>query len=115
MPFGAHVRISHIRRRFSAMHPPPIRTRQGRPAGVVAGKIFTWAFCGLLAFAAAAWAQPSELPPLIDRQLFFGDPEIVGGHLSPDGKFIAFIKPLDGTRNVWVKRTDEPFEAARPV
>lgn len=55
------------------------------------------------------------LPPLIDRQLFFGDPEISGAQLSPDGRFIAFIKPLNGTRNIWVKRTDEPFSAARPV
>ncbi|HEV7509601.1 MAG TPA: S9 family peptidase [Thermoanaerobaculia bacterium] len=98
------------------MHPLSTRVRKRRASGVVAGKIFTWAFCGLLAFAAAAWAQqPSELPPLLDRKLFFGDPEIIGGQLSPDGKFIAFIKPLDGTRNVWVKRIEEPFEAARPI
>lgn len=95
------------------MHHPP--TRQRRAFGAVAGKILTGVFCCLLAFATAAWAQSSELLPLLDRQLFFGDPEIVGGQLSPDGKLIAFIKPLDGTRNVWVKRTDEPFEAARPV
>ncbi|HEY0372846.1 MAG TPA: prolyl oligopeptidase family serine peptidase [Thermoanaerobaculia bacterium] len=57
----------------------------------------------------------AELPPLIDRELFFGDPEITGAQLSPDGKFIAFIKPLDGTRNVWVKRTDEPFDKAHPI
>jgi len=90
------------------MHDPQARERR-------ACRIFTGAFCGLLALAAASWAQPAELPPLIDRQLFFGDPEITGGRLSPDGKFIAFIKPLDGTRNIWVKRTGEPFEAARPV
>jgi dipeptidyl aminopeptidase/acylaminoacyl peptidase len=74
-------------------------------------RILVWAF-GLLACAAAAWA---ELPPLIDRELFFGDPEISNAQLSPDGKFIAFIKPLEGTRNVWVKRIDEPFDKARPV
>ena len=45
----------------------------------------------------------------------FGDPEISGAQLSPDGKFIAFVKPLKGTRNIWVKRTEEPFEAAKPV
>src|SRR5512143_3880880 len=73
------------------------------------------AAAGLLLFAAAAWAQPQGPPPLIDRQLFFGDPEIAGAQISPDGKFIAFIKPLDGTRNVWVKRTRDPFETARPV
>lgn len=81
----------------------------------MASMAFTWAFCGLLAFAAAARAQPSELPPLLDRQLFFGDPEIINGQLSPDGKFIAFLKPLDGTLNAWVKRTGEPFAAARPL
>ncbi|MFZ4629850.1 MAG: TolB family protein, partial [Blastocatellia bacterium] len=53
--------------------------------------------------------------PLLDRELFFGDPEISGAQLSPDGKFIAFIKPFKGTRNVWVKRTAEPFSAARLV
>jgi dipeptidyl aminopeptidase/acylaminoacyl peptidase len=80
----------------------------------VARKILTAVF-GLLAFAAASWGQPAGLPPLIDRELFFGDPEISGAQISPDGKLIAFVKPLDGTRNVWVKRTEEPFEAARPV
>jgi dipeptidyl aminopeptidase/acylaminoacyl peptidase len=68
--------------------------------------------------ALPALAQPAPatgLPPLIDRELFFGDPEISGAQISPDGKFLAFIKPLDGTRNIWVKRTEEPFERARPV
>ncbi len=57
----------------------------------------------------------SAQTPVLDRELFFGDPEISGAQLSPDGQFIAFIKPYQGTRNVWVKRTAEPFSAARPV
>ncbi|HEY3103074.1 MAG TPA: alpha/beta fold hydrolase [Pyrinomonadaceae bacterium] len=61
-------------------------------------------------------AQPKAgLPPLIDRDLFFGDPEISGAQISPDGKFIAFVKPYKGTRNVWVKRTEEPFDKAKAV
>ncbi|HET6648013.1 MAG TPA: hypothetical protein VFH01_11860, partial [Pyrinomonadaceae bacterium] len=63
----------------------------------------------------AALAQTNSQPALIDRELFFGDPEISGAQLSPDGKFIAFVKPLKGTRNIWVKRTEEPFDAAKPV
>ncbi|MEM9768871.1 MAG: alpha/beta fold hydrolase [Cyanobacteria bacterium P01_D01_bin.71] len=55
------------------------------------------------------------LPPLIDRELFFGDPEIIGAQLSPDGQFLAFQKPLGGVMNVWVKGIDEPMAAARPV
>jgi dipeptidyl aminopeptidase/acylaminoacyl peptidase len=62
-----------------------------------------------------AAAQSAGLPPLIDRELFFGDPEIAGAQISPDGRFLAFIKPLNGTRNVWVKKTEEPFDRARPV
>src|SRR3954466_2834396 len=53
------------------------------------------------------------LPPLIDRELLFGNPEIAGAQISPDGKFLAFIKPYKDTRNVWVKKTGEPFSAAR--
>ena len=54
-------------------------------------------------------------PPVLDRELFFGNPEIAGAQISPDGQFIAFIKPYKGTRNVWVKKTDEPFSAARLI
>ncbi len=62
-----------------------------------------------------ARAQLKGLPPIIDRELFFGDPEISGAQISPDGRFIAFVKPLKGTRNIWVKRTEEPFSAAKPI
>jgi dipeptidyl aminopeptidase/acylaminoacyl peptidase len=76
------------------------------------------AFCATLMLVLSpvhASAQPQGLPPLIDRELFFGDPEIAGAQISPDGKFIAFIKPFKGTRNVWVKRTEAPFDSAKPV
>lgn len=60
-------------------------------------------------------ANLDNLPPLIDRQVFFGDPQITGAQISPNGKFIAFKKPFDDVLNVWIKRIDEPFSAARPV
>ncbi len=53
------------------------------------------------------------LPPLIDRELLFGNPEITGAQLSPDGKYLAFMKPWKDTRNVWIKKTGEPFASAR--
>src|ERR1041385_2050386 len=73
------------------------------------------ALAGALLLSAAAMGQPKGMPPIIDRELFFGDPEITGAQISPDGKFIAFIKPFKGTRNIWVKRTEEPFDKARPI
>lgn len=58
-------------------------------------------------------AATSGLPPLIDRELIFGNPEIVNPALSPDGRFLAFEKPWKNTRNIFVKGVDEPFSAAR--
>ena len=66
----------------------------------------------VVALAAPVWAQS---PPLIDREILFGDPEIAGAQISPDGAFIAFIKPFKGTRNIWVKKTAEPFDKAKPI
>jgi dipeptidyl aminopeptidase/acylaminoacyl peptidase len=66
----------------------------------------------IVALAAPVWAQS---PPLIDREILFGDPEISGAQISPDGAFIAFIKPFKGTRNIWVKKTAEPFDKAKPI
>jgi dipeptidyl aminopeptidase/acylaminoacyl peptidase len=57
----------------------------------------------------------AELPPLIDRELFFGDPEISGAQLSPDGKYMSFIKPYREARNIWVKGLAESFDVARPM
>ena len=55
----------------------------------------------------------NNLPPIIDRELLFGNPEISGAQLSPNGKYIAFMKPWKETRNIWVKQTDQPFSSAR--
>lgn len=77
-------------------------------------KLFTRILAGVTLAAFALLAQPSSsLPPLIDRELLFGNPEITGSQLSPDGKFLAFMKPWKNTINVWVKKTDEPFTSAR--
>jgi len=69
----------------------------------------------VVTLACPIMAQSSGAAPLIDRELFFGDPEISGAQISPDGQFIAFIKPYKGTRNIWVKRTAEPFDSAKPI
>ena len=66
----------------------------------------------MLACSSAGFAQ---LPPLIDRELFFGDPEISGSQISPDGRFITFLKPFRGIRNIWVKTRAESFDRARPI
>ena len=75
-----------------------------------------WAPLALAAgLAMGAAAAETGLPPLLDRELFFGNPEIAAAQLSPDGQYVAFLKPWSDTRNIWVKKTAEPFEAARRV
>ena len=65
--------------------------------------------------APATASYEGELPPLIDRAILFDDPAVSGGQISPDGKWLTFMKPYQGERNVWVKAVDEPFDAARPL
>ncbi len=75
----------------------------------------SWLPAALLLIAPAIpGAQPAPgLPPLLDRELFFGNPEIAGAQLSPDGQYIAFLKPWNETRNIWLKKTGEAFASAR--
>jgi dipeptidyl aminopeptidase/acylaminoacyl peptidase len=51
---------------------------------------------------------------LVPRRLLFGDPERSIARISPDGRRIAFLAPLDGVLNVWVGPIDAPAEA-RPL
>jgi dipeptidyl aminopeptidase/acylaminoacyl peptidase len=86
-----------------------------RPLSSLAALLAVVVLSTLVVAPASAAAKKAGLPPILDRVLFFGDPEISGAQLSPDGRFITFIKPLDGTRNIWVKKTEEPFDKARPL
>ena len=74
----------------------------------------------LLAVAAifclcASVTARAQQPPIIDRALFFGEVQIAGAQISPDGQYLSFLKPYKGTRNIWVKKASEPFSAARPM
>lgn len=80
-------------------------------------KIFRGILCLVLLVSALAAQQkkaaPTGLPPIIDRELIFGNPEIAGAQVSPDGRYLSFLRPWKDTRNIYVKGVDEPFGAAR--
>jgi dipeptidyl aminopeptidase/acylaminoacyl peptidase len=64
------------------------------------------------AIAAVVIALPAlaDVPTLIPRQVLFGNPEKVNVQLSPDGKYLSYIAPVNGVRNVWVRtlgKTDD--------
>jgi len=48
----------------------------------------------------------TTLPPLIPRDVLFGNPEKASAELSPDGKRLAYLAPRDGVLNVWVGNAD---------
>ena len=87
------------------MNPSALRVRTGRLLLALVLSVPA----GLATVATAA------APPVLDRELFFGNPEIAGAQLSPDGEYIAFLKPWKDTRNVWVKKTGEGYDKAHLI
>src|SRR5262245_17887657 len=51
---------------------------------------------------------------LIPRDVLFGNPDKASPRLSPDGKHLGYLAPVDGVLNVWVGPADKP-EEAKPV
>jgi dipeptidyl aminopeptidase/acylaminoacyl peptidase len=66
---------------------------------------------GLGAFQSAAFAFDV---PLIPRETFFGNPDKVGAQISPDGKRISFLAPVNGVMNLWVAPAND-LKAAKAV
>ena len=66
--------------------------------------------------SAAAKAAPTAIDgvELIPREALFGNPERANVQLSPDGRYLSWVAPLDGTINVWVAPADD-LSAARAV
>lgn len=44
-----------------------------------------------------------SLPPIVPREVLFGNPERMSVRLSPDARNIAYVAPLDGVLNVWAR------------
>ena len=51
---------------------------------------------------------------IIPRKLLFGNPDKASPQLSPDGRFLSYLAPVDSVLNVWVGPADDPA-AAKPV
>lgn len=74
------------------------------------------------AAAHASGAEVAPAPPasgaaaaaLVPRALLFGNAERTQPRISPDGRWISFLAPVDGVMNVWVAPQDAP-ERARSI
>ncbi|GAI49264.1 unnamed protein product [marine sediment metagenome] len=49
------------------------------------------------------FATPTSDPELIPREVLFGNPVKTRARLSPDGKLLAYLAPVDNVLNIWIK------------
>lgn len=59
-------------------------------------------------------AKADFATPIIPREAFFGNPDKASIQISPDGKRISYLAPVDGVLNVWVGPASDPAKA-KPV
>ncbi len=76
--------------------------RSSRPD--IAVRTFTPLIFAFVLLTAARLAARAEIPPLIPRDVLFGNPARVSPNLAPDGKRLAWIAPnTNNVLQVWVK------------
>src|SRR5262249_9147088 len=68
-----------------------------------------WFGTALLGLAMLTPSVKADLPPLIPRDVLFGNPDRAGPQISPDGKRIAYLRPDDhNALQGWVRSTVPP-------
>lgn len=75
---------------------------RARNSGIVIGMML---LCTLLLPGIGA-AQARTTVPLIPLEHFFDNPEIAGAQISPDGRWLSYLKPYKGKLNVYVRPVD---------
>lgn len=64
--------------------------------------IFSYSIC----FFSKAESKHDSVP-LIPRKILLGNPERTNPQISPDGKYLAYIAPVNGVLNVWMKTVNQ--------
>ncbi len=67
----------------------------------------------LTSFAIVLQSCKSEMKPteLIPRKVLFDNPDKAALKISPDGKYISYLAPVNDVLNVWVAPKDDPAKA----
>lgn len=72
-------------------------------------------FLAVTGVCMAGWMPPvaaGQLPPLIPRDVLFGNPDKAGPQISPDGRRLAYLAPDEGVLNVWVRTIGQKDDRA---
>jgi len=64
--------------------------------------LFSIIFLGLVIFIILFWHKKA-FANLIPRKVLFGNPIKMSPRISPNGKKLLYIAPVDGIRNIWIK------------
>jgi dipeptidyl aminopeptidase/acylaminoacyl peptidase len=72
------------------------------------------AFGLALPFAGLRPARGAAEAELVDRRVFFDNPDYRSVYISPDGEHIAYLAPLGGVSNLWVAPAADP-QSGRPL
>src|SRR5690625_5074549 len=58
-------------------------------------------------------AGPASLEDieLIPREALFGNPERANVRISPDGRWLSWVAPVDGTLNIWIAPANDVDDA----
>ena len=67
---------------------------------------------GVAAVPATAAEPAAAQVELIAREALFGNPERANVQISPDGKTLSWVAPVDGVLNLWVAPADHPAQAS---
>lgn len=59
-------------------------------------------------------ATAADQADLIPRRVLFGNPDKAASRISPDGKYLSYLAPVDGVLNVWVGPVAD-LDSAVPV
>lgn len=85
------------------MHAAPINRRDFLQRSAIVG--------ATLPLMGRAYAEQADL---VARRVFFDNPDYSNVRVSPDGRHLAYVAPVDGVNNLWVAEIADPA-AARPV
>src|SRR5258707_2823124 len=88
------------------MHAAPIDRRDFLQRAAILGTMLP-----LMGLPRPAQAQQADL---VARRVFFDNPDYSNVRVSPDGRHLAYVAPVDGVNNLWVTEIADPA-AARPV
>ena len=77
------------------------------------GRLFAYNLLSLTTLSlieSTSWLKrrPILQKSLIPRKALFGNPDRVSPQLSPDGKKLSFLAPVNGVLNVWVGPPENP-------